>query len=1182
MPTFIKTKKDEARWEKAKALAKDQGQAENWAYITGIYKRMNGGKVADLALRYLFDQDRLRTASIVSPDNYLYTETGEYVWSIDRVKEAWRKAYARLDRLIASGHFTKLVLLVGLPASGKSTWLKSNHERDAIYFDATLTIAQHRVPLIQKAKNAGLTVWAVVMDTPIAVCLDRNRCRTPDRMVPEATIERMQAQLAGSPPRESEGIDKIVHVRGKQAAQGSDLEIADRFTYRGYDYRVTGFIRLYNKGFEYVKPKDAQFVMGYSIAGVIAPVRDVQGRGPVKWSPEQIVAEKAQYEKTLLGKKTSFFLSGLSDETVAWMRSKIAKTNVKVVEVPNTFHQVKVEPPKAKRKEFPFQGFIDFQGLQIDVENVKGSVREGKGWKSEMFFHYGEIRNTEGVDGDKLDVYVGDNHDSSIVVVIHQHDPESGKYDEDKVMLGFGSVEEAIGAYKKQYSHPGFYREGEYTAIPIGNFWRWCRDERNRGKKVKVSFLSKLASEVVAALSHWVAVPRLDAAVLRGADMVKWVRITPTGRMGEVVAQKALRGWNIQVLRPGGVFDPQKAKPATERALLKLFGDSGSNPAILKNPPPPDSEKILRDVLSQSVKALQKYLDDIPKEWKVESWVRSEYKGKANPGSENFEGSLAFFVSPPRGTSPAVTLSARIFVKPVQGQIRFGVYSDNHYLDGNQFPLGETRKVVDTLVSKFRMHSDPKLRGAEREYQKQKAAPPGLNSNDVTNFLKQLQTRKGGRIVRVHKEQGFWSAEPAHRQRLDHYVGGFDFRDPDDDMYDPEGWNSDAWEEEYSEPLRREVVEKLNSRFGKGLFTVDIDDKGFINVYLTAQGEKTLKTAGQKPTLTKLDQSFGKGAFKVVVTEKGFVEVARSPGKTAADEVIRLMEAALLNDPDQVPPVGSRLVGVDSDPSWGAADLRFDTGDSLVIHLSDQEPAPYKTVVPVSGVDIASRILALLRALSWNYLTSHWQVGGDSSYGDHLLFQRMYETTQEEIDTLAEKIVGTYGMAAVDARKQAEEMSHQLNQWDIGCPFERGLTAEKTFQVALQSGLSTLEEKGDLSLGMDNLLRTLADTHETHMYLLQQRQGGSRIARVVDDFDRERAFAARTAIKWAAQVITDTATIYAIAPEQLKELIEGDRWLDYWIDKSWERADEVVQEHGGAVFHTGADGTWDVEVPGRQ
>lgn len=171
--------------------------------------------------------------------------------------------------------------------------------------------------------------------------------------------------------------------------------------------------------------------------------------------------------------------------------TKLAKSNAKVVDVPASFSPVVLEEAQAKRKEFPFEGFIDFQGIKIDVENAKGSTRSGEGpegpWTTYMFAHYGEIRGTEGTDGDKLDVYVGDNHDSSLVVVIHQHNPWDGQFDEDKVVIGCESVEESIGLYKKQYDRPGFFKEKEYTAMPIGAFWRWVQDEKNHGKKVKLA-----------------------------------------------------------------------------------------------------------------------------------------------------------------------------------------------------------------------------------------------------------------------------------------------------------------------------------------------------------------------------------------------------------------------------------------------------------------------------------------------------------------------------------------------------------------------------------------------------------------------------------------------------------------------------------------------------------------------
>jgi len=202
----------------------------------------------------------------------------------------------------------------------------------------------------------------------------------------------------------------------------------------------------------------------------------------------------------------------VDNEILHWLRVIVPSAKIAnlqgVVEVPKNTHPVKVEPPKAKRKQFPFVGYIDFQGIKIDVENKQGDVRkgvspDGEEWETHMFHHYGEIRNTEGTDGDKLDVYVGDNHDSSLAVVVHQQDPDSGKFDEDKVMLGFDSVEEAIGAYKKQYDQPGFYVEGEHLEMPIGQFWRWVNEDRNKGKKVKDAVVHTAAQHAPSTAPTW-------------------------------------------------------------------------------------------------------------------------------------------------------------------------------------------------------------------------------------------------------------------------------------------------------------------------------------------------------------------------------------------------------------------------------------------------------------------------------------------------------------------------------------------------------------------------------------------------------------------------------------------------------------------------------------------------------
>jgi DNA-binding ferritin-like protein len=175
---------------------------------------------------------------------------------------------------------------------------------------------------------------------------------------------------------------------------------------------------------------------------------------------------------------------------------------------------------------------------------------------------------------------------------------------------------------------------------------------------------------------------------------------------------------------------------------------------------------------------------------------------------------------------------------------------------------------------------------------------------------------------------------------------------------------------------------------------------------------------------------------------------------------------------------------------------------------------------------VLSNLLAMLRALQWNHLTSHWQSRGDSSYGDHLLFERLYNKVVEETDGLAEKLVGTFGVAAVDAREQAKLMAFTLHKMgDIGCPFERGLHFERALQVNLKDCLDAMEDIGQLSLGMDDFLRTMANDHETHIYLLQQRQGGVKMAsatasKKLADRRRARAFTVKCILRAAAQDIT--------------------------------------------------------------
>ena len=66
---------------------------------------------------------------------------------------------------------------------------------------------------------------------------------------------------------------------------------------------------------------------------------------------------------------------------------------------------------------------------------------------------------------------------------------------------------------------------------------------------------------------------------------------------------------------------------------------------------------------------------------------------------------------------------------------------------------------------------------------------------------------------------------------------------------------------------------------------------------------------------------------------------------------------------------------------------------------------------PYPQLSVALVHLKFLASVHQNH---HWVTKGDPFYGDHLLFQRVYEATAEDIDTMAEKAIGLGSTTNVD------------------------------------------------------------------------------------------------------------------------------------------------------------------------
>jgi predicted kinase len=143
----------------------------------------------------------------------------------------------------------KIVVLVGLPGSGKSSyldridavalssdtirrWLADNETDQSIhdrvfqtlrymlrhrlalgrpvtYIDATNLTPTERAPYIAIGRSYGCEVEALFFDTPLEVCRERNARRS--RVVPPQALETMAARLV--PPSPAEGFSCVESYR---------------------------------------------------------------------------------------------------------------------------------------------------------------------------------------------------------------------------------------------------------------------------------------------------------------------------------------------------------------------------------------------------------------------------------------------------------------------------------------------------------------------------------------------------------------------------------------------------------------------------------------------------------------------------------------------------------------------------------------------------------------------------------------------------------------------------------------------------------------------------------------------------------------------------------------------------------------------------------------------------------
>jgi predicted kinase len=145
----------------------------------------------------------------------------------------------------------KLVVTIGLPGSGKSTYLarlgvnpissdeirrliaddphdqtmnarvfatvrylvrqRISSRRPVTYIDATHLTLWERKPYVQLARRYGCQLEALFFDVPVETCIARNQTR--DRIVPEEAIRAMARRL--TPPSKQEGFARVRKIHSR-------------------------------------------------------------------------------------------------------------------------------------------------------------------------------------------------------------------------------------------------------------------------------------------------------------------------------------------------------------------------------------------------------------------------------------------------------------------------------------------------------------------------------------------------------------------------------------------------------------------------------------------------------------------------------------------------------------------------------------------------------------------------------------------------------------------------------------------------------------------------------------------------------------------------------------------------------------------------------------------------------
>jgi hypothetical protein len=221
---------------------------------------------------------------------------------------------------------------------------------------------------------------------------------------------------------------------------------------------------------------------------------------------------------------------------------------------------------------------VVFAGMPIAIENPKGSTRV---WRdggpdgaitgtTEMQCDYGYVEGALGNDStdenpEELDCYLGTQEDAANVHVVHQlRAPGFTAFDEDKVMLGFGSADEAKTAYLA-HRDDGERAFGGMSVIPLGAFKAKLRRRTGTGK-IRAS--SAATIEALGALAV-----RANREMALAAKSTNRKKLAYADSLTQTAMKLGARALAVDLAAVKHEIDAAKDWDDLKRRMVNVFGD---------------------------------------------------------------------------------------------------------------------------------------------------------------------------------------------------------------------------------------------------------------------------------------------------------------------------------------------------------------------------------------------------------------------------------------------------------------------------------------------------------------------------------------------------------------------------------------------------------------------------------